>query len=66
MTPGNSGEDAAMSGSAWDETLDLLSIPGALEGVRTEEAMIAAGEAIDAEELRLLIDQRARDEQAST
>lgn len=37
---------------ALEETLDLLSTPGALEQIRQAEADIAAGEAIDAAELR--------------
>lgn len=37
---------------ALEETLDLLSTPGALEQIREAEADIAAGEAVDADELR--------------
>jgi antitoxin YefM len=37
---------------AIEETLDLLSTPGALEQIRQAEADIAAGEAVDADELR--------------
>jgi prevent-host-death family protein len=37
---------------ALEETLDLLSTPGAVEQIRQAEADIAAGEAIDADELR--------------
>jgi prevent-host-death family protein len=37
---------------ALEETLDLLSTPGALEEIRQAEADIAAGEGIDADELR--------------
>ena len=35
-----------------EETLDLLSTPGALEEIRQAEADIAAGMGIDADELR--------------
>lgn len=48
---------------ALEETLDLLSTPGALEEIREAEAEIARGEAIGAEELRRLIDKRTRAEQ---
>lgn len=48
---------------ALEETLDLLSTPGALEEIREAEAEIARGEAIGAEELRRLIDERTRAEQ---
>jgi antitoxin YefM len=41
-----------------EETLDLLSTPGALEQIRVAEAEIARGEAIGAEELRRLMDHR--------
>lgn len=37
---------------ALEETLDLLSTPGAVEQIRQAEADIAAGQAIDADELR--------------
>jgi PHD/YefM family antitoxin component YafN of YafNO toxin-antitoxin module len=47
---------------ALEETLDLLSTPGALEDIRVAEAEIARGEAIGAEELRQLIEQRKRAE----
>lgn len=50
---------------ALEETLDLLSTPGALEEIRAAEAEIARGEAIDAEELRRLMAQRVRAEQVS-
>ena len=50
---------------ALEETLDLLSTPGALEEIRAAEAEIAGGEAIDAEELRRLMAERARAEQVS-
>jgi prevent-host-death family protein len=49
---------------ALEETLDLLSTPGALEEIRAAEAEIARGEAISAEELRRLMEQRAHGEQA--
>lgn len=47
---------------ALEETLDLLSTPGALEQIRQAEADIAAGEAIDADELRRLLAARAEHE----
>jgi antitoxin YefM len=47
---------------ALEETLDLLSTPGALEEIRVAEAEIARGEAIGAEELRQVIEQRKRAE----
>ena len=50
---------------ALEETLDLLSTPGALEEIRTAEAEVARGEAIDAEELRRLMAGRVRAEQVS-
>jgi antitoxin YefM len=48
-----------------EETLDLLSTPGALEEIRAAEAEIARGEAIDAEELRRLMAERARTERTA-
>jgi antitoxin YefM len=48
---------------ALEETLDLLSTPGALTEIRTAEAEIARGEAIGADELRRLVEERARAEQ---
>ena len=50
---------------ALEETLDLLSTPGALEGIRAAEAEVARGEAIDAEELRRLMAERVRAERVS-
>ena len=50
---------------ALEETLDLLSTPGALEEIRAAEAEVARGEAIDAEELRGLMAERVRAEQVS-
>lgn len=47
---------------ALEETLDLLSSPGALEQIRDAEAQIAAGEAIDADALRRLLAERAERE----
>jgi antitoxin YefM len=44
---------------ALEETLDLLSTPGALEQIRQAEADIAAGETVDADELRRLLAARA-------
>lgn len=48
---------------ALEETLDLLSTPGALDEIRVAEAEIARGETIGAEELRRLMDRRAQAEQ---
>jgi antitoxin YefM len=45
-----------------EETLDLLSTPGAIEEIRTAEAEIARGEAIGADELRRLMAERGRTE----
>ena len=50
---------------ALEETLDLLSTPGALEEIRAAEAEVARGEAIDAEELRGLMAERVRAERVS-
>jgi antitoxin YefM len=50
---------------ALEETLDLLSTPGALEQIRAAEAEVARGEAIDAEELRRLLAERVRAERVS-
>lgn len=47
---------------ALEETLDLLSTPGALEQIRQAEADIDAGEAIDADELRQQLAARAERE----
>jgi antitoxin YefM len=43
-----------------EETLDLLSTPGAVEQIRQAEADIAAGQAIDADELRRQMAARTR------
>ncbi len=48
---------------ALEETLDLLSTPGALDEIRAAEAEIARGEAIDADELRRQMERRMRTEQ---
>ena len=48
---------------ALEETLDLLSTPGAVEQIRQAEADIAAGYAIDADELRRQMAARTRPEQ---
>jgi antitoxin YefM len=45
---------------ALEETLDLLSTPGALDEIRAAEAEIARSEAIGADELRRLMEQRRR------
>ena len=47
---------------ALEETLDLLSTPGALEQIRQAEADIAAGGAVDADELRRLLAARVERE----
>ncbi len=44
---------------ALEETLDLLSTPGALDEIRQAEADISAGAAIDADELRRVLAERA-------
>jgi prevent-host-death family protein len=48
---------------ALEETLDLLSTPGALDEIRAAEGEIVRGETIDADELRRQMDQRMRAEQ---
>ena len=48
---------------AIEDTLDLLSTPGALDQIREAETEIARGEAIGADELRRLMAQRMREEQ---
>ncbi len=48
---------------ALEETLDLLSTPGAVEQIRQAEADIAAGEAIGADELRRAFAVRVEREQ---
>jgi prevent-host-death family protein len=48
---------------AMEETLDLLSTPGALEQIRQAEADIDAGKSIDADELRRQLAIRAKREQ---
>jgi antitoxin YefM len=45
---------------ALEETLDLLSTPGAVDQIRQAEADIAAGNAIDADELRRQVAARVR------
>jgi prevent-host-death family protein len=47
---------------ALEETLDLLSTPGALDQIRQAEADIAAGKAVDADELRRQLAARAERE----
>ena len=49
---------------ALEETLDLLSIPGALDEIRAAEAEIARGEAVGADELRQQMEQRTQAEQS--
>lgn len=41
-----------------EETLDILSTPGAVEEIRVAEADIARGEPIDADEVRRLLAER--------
>jgi antitoxin YefM len=48
-----------------EETLDLLSTPGAIDEIRTAEAEIARGEAIGADELRRLMTERVRNERGA-
>src|ERR1035438_7861565 len=50
---------------ALEETLDLLSTPGALEEVRAAGGEIPRGQGSAAEELRRLMDVRVRAERAS-
>jgi antitoxin YefM len=45
---------------ALEETLNLLSTPGAAEQIRQAEADIVAGQAIDADELRRQMAARSR------
>ena len=47
---------------ALEETLDLLATPGALEQIRQAEADIAAGESVDADEVRRELAARAERE----
>jgi len=49
---------------ALEDTLDLLSTPGALDEIRAAETEITRGEAIGADELRRQIAQRMRSEQS--
>lgn len=48
-----------------EETLDLLSTPGAVDEIRTAEAEIARGEAIGGDELRRLMAERIRKERGA-
>ena len=48
-----------------EETLDLLSTPGAVDEIRAAEAEIARGDAIGADELRRLMAERVRSEHDS-
>ena len=48
---------------ALEDTLDLLSTPGALDEIRQAEADIAAGEGIDTNELHRQLAARLRREQ---
>jgi prevent-host-death family protein len=43
-----------------EETLDLLSTPGALEGVREAEEAISRGDVLNAEQVRELVVERNR------
>lgn len=48
---------------ALEDTLNLLSTPGALDEIQAAEAEIARGEAVGADELRRLMAERTRAEQ---
>jgi prevent-host-death family protein len=48
---------------AIEDTLDLLSTPGAVDEIREAEAEIARGEATGADELHRLMAKRMREEQ---
>lgn len=48
---------------ALEETLDVLSTPGALDDIRAAEGEIARGEAIGADDLRRMMELRRRAEQ---
>jgi hypothetical protein len=48
---------------ALEETLALLSMPGGLDEIRAAETKIAHGEAIGADGLRQLMEERMRAEQ---
>jgi len=49
-----------------DETVDILSIPGALDDIRQAEAEIARGEYLSAEEMtQILAERRARERPGS-
>lgn len=50
---------------AIEDTLDLLSTPGALDEIRAAEEEIAHGEGIGAYELRQMMAERMRAEQGS-
>jgi prevent-host-death family protein len=50
---------------ALEETLDILSRPGTLEGIVRAEEEIAKGDTVGAEELAELMAQRARNEPAA-
>lgn len=45
-----------------EETMDLLATPGAVEQIREAEAEIAAGDAVDADQLRELLAARVERE----
>lgn len=47
---------------ALEETLDLLATPGAIEQIRQAEADLAAGQGMDADELRRQLAARAERE----
>ena len=47
---------------ALEETLDVLSTPGALDEIQAAEDEIAQGEAIGADELKQLLDRRRQAE----
>ena len=47
---------------ALEETLDLLSTPGAIEQIRQAESDLAAGEGVDADDVRRLLAARVERE----
>lgn len=56
------GKPSADELASLDDTLDILSIPGALEDLRQAEAEISRGEYVSAEEMtRILAERRARE-----
>ena len=60
-TPGG-GVDGHSDLEALEETLDLLSTPGAVEHIRQAEADLAAVQGVDTDELRRQLIERAERE----